>query len=211
VLGWSQGGAAAAALSELDDHWFGDLRLRRCCAMSPGVIAASSAAPGADVAALSDSSLAPSPHLLMTIYGHAEAFEELDIADMLTPLGHEIMDQIWNTQPVHHLGDTTSRMFAFSGNLIHGNPLSDPSWSKAMLEGSAGLSPPKCEVLVCMDGFRNGSVVPIAWQERYVAMVEQFGATVTVKRYDHDDHFSLPGACVDDAINWFIESQATGA
>ena len=209
VFGWSQGGAAAAALAELDERWFGDLHLRRCCAMSPGVIAASSASPGADIAALSDRTIAPSPHLLMTIYGHAAAFEELDVADMLTPLGRELMEQIWNSQPVHHLGDTTSRIFALSGDLMHGNPLTDPSWSKAMLEGSAGFSPPRCEVLVCMDSFRNGSVVPIAWQEHYVAMVEQLGATVTIKRYEHDDHFSLPGSCVGDVIAWMVEPRSS--
>lgn len=202
TFGWSQGGAAAGAVAELPDADFRDLRLIACAAMSPGVVAASSASPAADLASLSESHVAPSAHLLMSIYGHAAAFPHLDLDDMLTPLGRAIMDQLWNSQPVHHLADSTSRLFALKGPLMHGNPLTHPDWREALLTGSAGRIKPRCEVLVCMDDFEGGGVVPLSWQEKYCDMIKDSGGTVETRMYPNDDHFSLPESSVADVMEW---------
>ena len=64
----------------------------------------------------------------MTVYGQAAAFPDLDVDDILTPLGRGFLDAVWNTQPVHHLGDTAARLFRLRGPLMHASPLEQPDW-----------------------------------------------------------------------------------
>ena len=57
-------------------------------------------------------------------------------------------------------------------------------------------------VLVCMDTFDGGTVIPVAWQTGYVDAVKELGGTVETRQYPNDDHFSLPQSCVGDARAW---------
>ena len=57
-------------------------------------------------------------------------------------------------------------------------------------------------MLVCIDRFDNGTVIPVSWQTGYVAAVNALGGTVDVRNYPNDDHFSLPASCVGDARAW---------
>lgn len=68
--------------------------------------------------------------------------------------------------------------------------------------GSAGERKPVAPVLVCIDSFHNGSVVPVSWQTGYVDAVKELGGTVETRDYPNDDHFSLPANCAADARAW---------
>jgi hypothetical protein len=57
-------------------------------------------------------------------------------------------------------------------------------------------------VLVCIDSFGGGTVIPVAWQTAYADVVRGLGGTVEVRDYPHDDHFSLPQSCVSEAMAW---------
>lgn len=61
---------------------------------------------------------------------------------------------------------------------------------------------PVCPVLVCIDGFKGGTVQPVAWQTAYADNVKELGGSVEIKDYPNDDHFSLPQCCVIDARKW---------
>lgn len=50
--------------------------------------------------------------------------------------------------------------------------------------------------------FDGGIVTPVPWQNAYVDAVRGFGGSVEVREYPHDDHFSLPGSCIDEARGW---------
>ncbi|MGA2837357.1 MAG: lipase family protein [Acidimicrobiales bacterium] len=209
VVGWSQGGGAAAAAAELDDGDFGPLELVACVPISPGVADAAVDLPGADLASLSDPSEPPSPHLLMTVYGHAAAFGGLDLDDILTPRGRRLMDAVWNTQPVHHLGDTAARIFHLEGPLMHANPLEVPEWLEAITTGSAGRRRSRCPALVCVDEFGRGTVVPVAWQEAYATAVGRLGGSVELRRYPDADHFSVSTEAIDDIRAWVVTRLGT--
>lgn len=76
------------------------------------------------------------------------------------------------------------------------------SWKDAITAGSAGMRKPVCPVLVCIDGFKGGTVQPVAWQTAYADKVKELGGSVEIKGYPNDDHFSLPQRCVTDARKW---------
>jgi hypothetical protein len=202
AIGWSQGGGAAAALCELDVADFGDLDLVGSVLYSPGVASVALAMPSGESAALSDPSVAPSAHLVMMIAGVAAATDGLDLGDLLTPLGVEHIETAWNHQPVHHLDDTIKRLFHLRGAIIRADPQNFDAWKQAIVASSAGRTAPLCPILMCVDGFNGGAVVPVAWQDAYAQIVAGLGASIERLEFPHDDHFSLPGAAAPQAQAW---------
>jgi dienelactone hydrolase len=203
VTGWSQGGGTAAAVLELDAVDLDGLQLIGSVPMSPGMTIVGLEHPTGMGAALADPNAVPDGHLVMTLAAFAEAFPEtLGREDMMTPLGIEVFDAIWNTQPVHHLSDTIGRHFKKHGPILAVNKEKMPAWAAAIKEGSAGRVKPICPVHVMIDGFADGSVIPVAWQQGYVDAIAALGADVTTTVYPDDDHFSLPASCVSETREW---------
>ena len=201
--GWSQGGGAAAAVAELDKDDFGDLKLIGTVAMSPGVSKIGLEAPSPMTAALSGAAVAPDSHLVMLLAGiQAANPSKLKLPEAFSPLGVDIIEAAWNNQPVHHLNDTIARMFRLKGAVLNPKPPNFDAWKAAIVASSAAQRKPIAPVLVCVDSFDGGTVIPVAWQTGYVDAVEGFGGAVEVRDYPHDDHFSLPQSCVGDARAW---------
>jgi hypothetical protein len=63
-------------------------------------------------------------------------------------------------------------------------------------------SPARRPELVCIDGFKPGTVQLVAWQTAYADKVNDLDGSVEIKDYPNDDHFSLPERCVPDARKW---------
>ena len=201
--GWSQGGGASAAVAELDKGDYGDLKLIGTVAMSPGVSKIGLEIPSAMTAALTGASVAPDSHLVMMLAGiQAASPSKLKLPEAFSPLGVDIIETAWNIQPVHHLNDTVARMFRLKGAVLNPKPPNFGEWKAAIVASSAAQRKPVAPVLVCIDSFDGGTVIPVSWQTGYVDAVKRFGGTVDVRDYPHDDHFSLPQSCVADARAW---------
>ncbi len=201
--GWSQGGGAAAAVAELDTGDFGDLKLIGTVAMSPGVPKVGLDIPSPMTAALTGAKVAPDSHLVMLLAGIAAANpSKLQLSEAFSPLGVEIINDAWNNQPVHHLNDTVARMFRLKGSILNPTPPNFPAWKEAINAGSAAQRKPNAPVLVCIDTFDGGTVLPVSWQTGYVDAAKELGGTVETREYPQDDHFSLPQSCVGDARAW---------
>jgi len=103
---------------------------------------------------------------------------------------------------VHHLNDTIARLFRLKGAVLNPTPPNFPAWKEAIIASSAAQKKPVAPVLVCIDTFDGGTVIPVAWQTGYVDAVQKLGGNVETLQYEHDDHFSLPQSCVGDARAW---------
>lgn len=201
--GWSQGGGAAAAVAELEPADYGDLKLIGTVPISPGVGKIALEHPASVTAALANSNIPPDSHLVMVLAGTWAANPtKLTLAQAFTPLGEEIIQKAWNNQPVHHLNDMIARMYRLKGAVLNPNPPNFSEWNNLIVAGSAAKKRPAAPVLVCIDTFDNGTVVPVSWQTAYADAVKQFGGTVETKEYPKDDHFSLPQSCIGDARAW---------
>lgn len=201
--GWSQGGGAAAAVAELDPEDFGDLRLIGTVPMSPGVGRIALENPKSVTAALTDPNIAPDSHLVMVLAAHYVANPtKLKLSEIFTPLGVQLVEAAWNNQPVHHLNDMIARMFRLKGAVLNPNPPNFGAWKDAIDAGSAAQKKPIAPVLVCIDTFDDGTVVPVLWQTAYVDAAKKLGGTVQTRDYPKDDHFSLPQSCAGDARAW---------
>lgn len=202
-IGWSQGGAAAAAVAELDASDYGDMRLVGIVALSPSVSRIGLENPLGPSAALHDPTAPPDAHLIMFLAGQQAANPEtLSLTDIFTPLGVEILDAAWNIQPVHHLTDTIARISRLKGPVLKGQPDNFAAWKAAIVAGSAANRKPIAPVLVCIDSFDGGIVTPVPWQNDYVEAVKALGGSVETREYPNDDHFSLPQSCIDGARDW---------
>lgn len=201
--GWSQGGGAAAAVAELDPADYGDLKLVGTVCMSPVASEIAFTAPMGPSAALGNAGIPPDSHMVMMLAGTQIAnHEALQLSDYFTPLGVEIIETAWNTQPVHHLNDTIARLFRLKGPVMQSTPANADTWRAAIKAGSAGTRKPVAPVLLCIDSFAGGNAAPVPWQKAYGAKVEALGGTIEIKEYPQDDHFSLPAKCAPDARRW---------
>jgi pimeloyl-ACP methyl ester carboxylesterase len=201
--GWSQGGGAAAAVAELDAADYGDLTLIGTVPMSPGVGKIALENPASATAALSNPDIPPDSHLVMVLAGtYAANSTKLTLAQAFSPLGVEIIEAAWNSQPVHHLNDTIARMFRLKGAVLNPDPPNFEEWKNLIVAGSAANKKPVAPVLVCIDAFDNGTVVPVSWQTAYIEAAKALGGAVETREYPNDDHFSLPPSCVGDARAW---------
>lgn len=201
-VGWSQGGGAAAAVAELPDGDFGELTLVGSVPMSPGVPTIGMASPTGMSAALTDKKVPPDAHMLMVLMGFVSAYPKLRLSDVLTPLGVQVMETVWSRQPVHHINDTVARTFRLKGPILKPEGLTRDDWRQALKNGSAARVKPRCPLLVCVDGFDGGTVIPVVWQNAYVEAMRALGGTVEVREYPNDDHFSLPPSAIGDARKW---------
>ncbi len=201
--GWSQGGGAAAAVAELDADDYGELRLVGTVPISPGVSRIALEVPSGITRALTDPSVPPDSHLVMMLAGiQAANPATLTLSEVFTALGVEILETAWNIQPVHHLNETISRLFRLKGAVLNPQPPNFADWKAAVTAGSAAARKPVAPVLVCIDSFDGGTVIPVPWQTGYVDAVKAFGGIVETRDYPHDDHFSLPVSCIADARAW---------
>lgn len=69
---------------------------------------------------------------------------------------------------------------------------------------------PVCPILLCVDGFDGGTVVPVAWQDSYADAVRGHGGMIEVLQYPKDDHFTLPQSSIADAQAWLAARFAAG-
>lgn len=202
-VGWSQGGGAAAAVAELDPADYRDLKLVGTVPMSPAAGEIAFTSRSGPAAALNNSSIAPDSHVVMLLAGTQIAnYETLQLSDVFTPVGEEIITATWNTQSVHHLNDTIARLFRLKGPVMQPSPTNTDAWKKAVTAGSAAIRAPVAPVLLCIDAFQGGTVVPVAWQQAYANAVKRLGGSVEIREYPHDDHFSLPASSAGDARTW---------
>lgn len=210
AMGWSQGGGTAAAIAELDPADYGDLKLIGTVPMSPGVpkaILAQLNSPS--VSAVVNTDGPPDGHFVLILAGNQAAHpEKLELSDIFTPLGVEIINTAWNHQPIHHISDVLVRMFRLKGPVFNKPPKNLPAWEAALMAGSAGQTKPVCPILVCMDTFDGGTVIPVPVQQAYVKAVQDLGASVETREYPNDDHFALPADCVGDARAWLTSKLA---
>lgn len=201
--GWSQGGGAAAAVAELEPADYGDLKLVGTVPISPGVGKIALENPASVTAALTNPNIPPDSHLVMVLAGTWAANPtKLTLAQAFTPLGEGIIQTAWNNQPVHHLNDVIARMYRLKGAVLNPNPPNFGEWKDLIVAGSGAKKKPTAPVLVCIDTFDNGTVVPVSWQTAYVNAVKEFGGAIATKEYPNDDHFSLPVSCIGDARAW---------
>lgn len=201
--GWSQGGAAIAALTELGHAEYGDLDVFAAVAFSPGVTGAALQAGSGAALAAADAPI--DSHGFMVIVGLAAAYPgRLSLDDLLTPLGVEIAETTYDELAVHHLNDVLARTFHHVGPIVRADPRNLGVWRDAILHSTAGQRRPVCPVLVCEDlaNPEGRFPCPVAWQDGYAKGVADLGGEVEVRTYPHDDHFSLCRTAMPDAKAW---------
>lgn len=201
VIGWSQGGGTAAATVELDAEDYSDLEIVGAVAMSPGVPYIAATLPGLG-SALAGGEIPPDGHLFMILGGMATAFPDtLSLDDVYTPVGKQIFQENWNTQPVHHLSDILGRAFKHQGPVMAVNKEKLPVWLEAFKAGSAALKKPIAPVHVLIDAQYDGPC-PLSWQEGYISAIKALGGEISSTSYPNDDHFSLPQSSIAEARQW---------
>lgn len=202
VIGWSQGGGAAAATVELDAADYGDLTIVGTVCMSPGVPAIALKVPGLG-SALAGNDIPPDAHLFMLLAAMVSAFPEtLSLDDVFTEVGQRVWNAGWNTQPNHHLDDSLGRAYKHEGQVMKVDQSKLAVWISAFNEASAARVKPVAPVHVLIDSQFADGPCPTAWQHGYIDAITALGGEISWSEYPHDDHFSLPQNSIGEAREW---------
>lgn len=202
VIGWSQGGGAAAATVELDPADYGDTEIVGAVCMSPGVPSIALRVPGLG-SALGGSDIPPDGHLFMILAGMVAAFPDtLSLDDVFTAVGRRVYEHGWNDQPVHHLSDVLARACRHEGQVMAVDMSKMAAWMAAFDGASAAQRRPIAPVHVQIDGQIADGPCPLPWQLGYIDAITKLGGEITSTTYPDDDHFSLPQHAIDDARAW---------
>jgi pimeloyl-ACP methyl ester carboxylesterase len=204
VIGWSQGGQAAARTAQIADYVAGSVKMLGAVALAPvnsmEQIKAFErmAASGQKLRAMSAVERA------MGWYAMTAAYPELKLSDVLTPVGVEYFAEALKAgQCNHHMGDSFAYTETYKGPINREKIVNSGAWLKHYEENSLGAPPPQIPVAV-FQGDDDVAVAPAA-TAAYVEKACASGALIYYMHYAGTDHIRLAEKAQPDFLSWIAD------
>jgi secretory lipase len=138
IMGYSEGGAAAAWAAQLQPTYAPDVRL--------AAVVAGAAAANVEIAGPSLEKTFFSFFIAYGGIGYAAAYPELDLDSYLTPMAREGIAALRESTIVQAM--LSGPKFVRSSDLTHPNVLEQPAWRRRLRENRLGLIAPDAPVLL---------------------------------------------------------------
>jgi len=201
ILGWSQGGGAAMYAAQ-DAAYAAPLNLLGVAGLAPaadtGPQLAGKVFPG-PFDTTSESHAAA--ERIMLYRGFAAAYPELDLSDVLTPLGMTYLTNAEN-QCVYQLWDSIQQNVPKPSTLFGGG--SSAAWKKRLQQNTPGFVAPQVPILV-MQGTADTVVNPHGTTD-FVKRECQFGTEpVQYSEYQGATHQSIPVVAQNEYVKWIAD------
>jgi predicted amidohydrolase YtcJ/acetyl esterase/lipase len=203
VTGWSQGGQAAIWSGQIAEYLTDSALLVGVVAMAPvnareqSIIEAQIIASGKTLPAMTIS------ETLMAQFAMAGTFPELQLSDVLTPLGIDFIRESSKRQSSKQMGQALVYLQAWKGTATRPDPQNQDKWLKRIEEMTLGNTPSKVPVAV-YQGDDDPTIFPAA-TEAYVKQARVSGIKITYQHYPGVDHLRVPGAAQADFMNWIAD------
>jgi alpha-beta hydrolase superfamily lysophospholipase len=200
ALGWSQGGGAALWAGESAEYG-APLRLLGAATLAPesdtGPQAAGLVAPGP----VTPTSPAHAAAIRMNLYGgFANAYRELDPADVVSPAGMGAF-ACAAAQCVNHLGYVINTNVTDLAALFQ--PTVPADWQQRFDENTPGMTATSAPLLV-MQGTADTVINPNATAQ-YVQRACGFGQPIEFTTYDGATHQTIPYVAEDEYLSWIAD------
>lgn len=203
ITGWSQGGQAAVWAGQMAEYLTDSVTLLGVVAMAP-VNALEQSKIEAQV--LASGKVLPSmttSETIMAQYAMAETFPELQLADVLTPLGIDFIKESGKRQSSKQMGQALAYLQGWKGPATRPDPQNQDKWMKRIEEMALGNIPSKVPVAV-YQGDDDPTIFPAA-TEAYVKQAQASGIKIIYKHYPGVDHLRVPGASQPDFMRWISD------
>jgi len=195
LWGHSQGGHAVLFANEIAAEWAPELE----------VVGTVAGAPPSQLPLMADF-IGDGPggfFLAMVVAGWAEAYDELDPADVLTPTGLERLDAV-DDGCVRHVAETWGA--PTTEDLIRPEGAEAEPWPRLFVENDPGRRAGTSPVLVIHGG--QDEIVPVVTSGLLVDGMCRVGQPVQRLVYDDADHTSVVPSSLGDMLDWIDDRLA---
>jgi pimeloyl-ACP methyl ester carboxylesterase len=204
VMGWSQGGQAAVWAAQIADYVAPSEKILGAVALAPVNAGEQIKAMESVLASGKPISEMQAVERLMAWYAMTNAYPELKLSDVLTPVGLEYSAEAFKGgQCNHHMGDTYVYTESYKGKIARDQPANQEAWLKRIEANSLGNATAKVPVAV-YQGEEDLAVAPAA-TTAYVQKACDSGAKVSFTRYEGTDHIRLSAKAQPDFLAWIAD------
>lgn len=203
VMGWSQGGQASVWAGQIADYLTDSATLLGVVSMAPVNSYEQSKIEMQVLASGKNLPLMTNTETIMTQFAMAGTFPELQLSDVLTPLGIEFINESSKHQCNHQMGQSLNYLQAWKGPASRTDPQNQDKWIKRIQELALGNVPSKVPVAL-LQGDDDPTIFPAA-TEAYLKIAQASGTKILYKHYPGTDHLRLPGAAQTDFLNWIAD------
>ncbi len=224
IYGWSQGAGAVVTAAGLPDYIaktgtaFDGIELVGAVAMAPPDVAATVTSMPTDEASAQkmidqlESSFSGAfnfSHVAMTFWAMPAAFSNLQLTDIFTPEGAQVMNRVMTGKCIHALADTLNYTYGASyKSLLRPQAQNALAWAKALVAGSVPPVKPIAPVIVYYG--KDDTTVPPVMGELYQAQMCKIGGNVArVQLEGNQTHYTTPPVAEPLFTAW-IEGRFAG-
>ncbi len=193
IWGYSQGGHAALWANQIASTWAPELSL-------VGTVAGAGPGDMADFFSDLRNESLPPDYFFMMVAGYAQAYPDLDPADILTPAGLDVLAKAGDS--CYGLGlDTGGRSMA---ELVTTDETALRPWLARMSENDPGNEPAPSPVLILHSAADD--MIPVKPSERLLRRMCDVGQVVERRVYDKGHgHIEATGDALADGEAWIHE------
>ncbi len=137
---------------------------------------------------------------LMAQFAMAGTFPELQLSDVLTPLGIDFIKESSKRQSSKQMGQALAYLQGWKGTATRPDPQNQDKWLKRIEQMALGNIPSKVPVAV-YQGDDDPTIFPAA-TEAYVKVAKTAGTPIEYKHYPGVDHLRVPAAALADMMRW---------
>lgn len=203
VLGWSQGGQAAVWAAQLADYVGGSVKILGAAALAPVNALEQSKIEAQVVASGKKLTVMMGAETTMAQYAMANTFSELNISDVLTPLGVEYIKEASKHQCNKQMGQSLDYLQAWKGPTTRSDPQNQAAWLKRIEQLALGSIPAQAPIAI-YQGDDDPIIFPAA-SEAYVKTACASGTTISYTHYAATDHLRVPGRAQADFLSWIAD------
>ena len=203
VLGWSQGGQAAVWAAQLADYVGGSVKILGAAALAPVNALEQSKIEAQVVASGKKLTVMMGAETTMAQYAMANTFSELNISDVLTPLGIEYIKEASKHQCNKQMGQSLDYLQAWKGQTTRSDPQNQAAWLKRIEQMALGSIPAQAPIAI-YQGDDDPIIFPAA-SEAYVKSACASGTTISYTHYAATDHIRVPVRAQADFLSWIAD------
>jgi pimeloyl-ACP methyl ester carboxylesterase len=218
MYGWSQGGGAVIAAASLGGYIAAKgtaadgLSFLGFVAMAPDDVAALAPktpldGPAAEkvlgeLAASFSDNVFNFAHFAMTIWANQATFPGLQLTDVFTDEGAQVIDAIFSNKCMHPAADTLSHVYGSAyRSLLRAKPGNPAAWVEALVRGSVPPVKPVAPVIIYW-GTKDTTVPPVMGQLYREQMCKLGGNVTRVQLAGAQDHFATPARSAPLYVPW---------
>ena len=218
IYGWSQGGSTVVAAASMPDYIrrtgtaFDGIQMAGFVALAPADVAVTMPAKKLDEDSANEligglrktfsANVFQFAHMAMTFWAIPAAFPDLNLEDVFTEEGAQVVDEVVANKCVHPAADTFTALYGDNfGSLLQPEASNAVGWAQALLKGSVPPLRPVAPVIIYW-GNKDVTVPPVMGELYRAQMCKLGGNVARVELAGEQTHYTTPPVAEPLYVPW---------